>query len=98
MSSPQLPRTCSQLGSFQLAAAKLLALLLLALQVVQSFDSMGLKEELLRGLYGYGFEKVGQITINCILPFLYTVRAMLPDCSPQPSSSGPSCQSSRAGM
>ena len=30
-------------------------------QVITSFDDMGLKEELLRGIYGYGFEKPSAI-------------------------------------
>jgi len=28
---------------------------------VESFDELGLKEEVLRGIYGYGFEKPSQI-------------------------------------
>jgi translation initiation factor 4A len=34
-----------------------------------SFDKMGLKEELLRGIYGYGFEKPSAIQQRGIVPF-----------------------------
>mmetsp|Transcript_1008 Transcript_1008/g.1626 ORF Transcript_1008/g.1626 Transcript_1008/m.1626 type:complete len:397 (-) Transcript_1008:406-1596(-) len=39
-------------------------------KVVASFDNMGLKEELLRGLYGYGFEKPSAIQQRAILPIV----------------------------
>lgn len=37
-------------------------------QVVTSFDEMDLKEELLRGIYAYGFEKPSAIQQRAILP------------------------------
>jgi len=39
-------------------------------QVVTSFDNMGLKEELLRGIYSYGFEKPSAIQQRGITPIL----------------------------
>ena len=39
-------------------------------QPVVSFEEMGLKEELLRGLYTYGFEKPSAIQQRAILPIL----------------------------
>jgi len=39
-------------------------------KVVESFDEMGLKEELLRGIYGYGFEKPSAIQQRGIVPVL----------------------------
>lgn len=36
--------------------------------VVESFDDMGLKEQLLRGIYAYGFEKPSAIQQRAILP------------------------------
>lgn len=37
-------------------------------QVVESFDQMNLKEELLRGIYAYGFEKPSAIQQRAIVP------------------------------
>jgi len=37
-------------------------------QVIESFDNMGLKENLLRGIYAYGFEKPSAIQQRAILP------------------------------
>ena len=37
-------------------------------EVVNSFDDMGLKEELLRGIYAYGFEKPSAIQQRAIMP------------------------------
>eukprot|EP00455_Lapot_gusevi_P030640 TRINITY_DN32_c0_g1_i1.p1 TRINITY_DN32_c0_g1~~TRINITY_DN32_c0_g1_i1.p1 ORF type:complete len:437 (+),score=184.25 TRINITY_DN32_c0_g1_i1:92-1312(+) len=37
-------------------------------QVVESFDDMSLKEELLRGIYAYGFEKPSAIQQRAIIP------------------------------
>jgi len=37
-------------------------------EVVENFDEMNLKEELLRGIYGYGFEKPSAIQQRAILP------------------------------
>jgi translation initiation factor 4A len=37
-------------------------------EVVDSFDDMNLKEELLRGIYGYGYEKPSAIQQRAILP------------------------------
>jgi translation initiation factor 4A len=39
-------------------------------QVVKKFDDMGLKEELLHGIYGYGFEKPSSIQQRGIMPIL----------------------------
>jgi ATP-dependent RNA helicase len=39
-------------------------------RVVSSFDNMGLKEDLLRGLYGYGFEKPSAIQQRAVLPII----------------------------
>jgi ATP-dependent RNA helicase len=39
-------------------------------QVVESFDELGLKEDLLRGVYSYGFEKPSAIQQRAILPIL----------------------------
>jgi ATP-dependent RNA helicase len=39
-------------------------------RVVSSFDNMGLKEDLLRGLYGYGFEKPSAIQQRAVLPIV----------------------------
>ena len=41
-----------------------------ALPVAASFEAMGLKDELLRGLYHYGFEKPSSIQQRAILPIL----------------------------
>lgn len=40
------------------------------LQVIESFDELGLKEDLLRGVYSYGFEKPSLIQQRAILPIL----------------------------
>lgn len=37
-------------------------------EVVDNFDEMNLKQELLRGIYGYGFEKPSAIQQRAILP------------------------------
>ena len=39
-------------------------------KVYTSFDQMGLKEELLRGLYAYGFEKPSAIQQRAVLPIV----------------------------
>src|SRR6478609_1863670 len=39
-------------------------------KVVSSFDAMGLKEQLLRGIYQYGFEKPSAIQQRAILPII----------------------------
>eukprot|EP00485_Elphidium_margaritaceum_P002930 CAMPEP_0202705758 /NCGR_PEP_ID=MMETSP1385-20130828/18265_1 /ASSEMBLY_ACC=CAM_ASM_000861 /TAXON_ID=933848 /ORGANISM="Elphidium margaritaceum" /LENGTH=406 /DNA_ID=CAMNT_0049364063 /DNA_START=51 /DNA_END=1271 /DNA_ORIENTATION=- len=38
--------------------------------VVQSFDEMGLKKDLLKGIYGYGFEKPSAVQQRAIMPIL----------------------------
>ena len=38
------------------------------LQVYPSFESMGLKEELLRGIYCYGFDKPSAVQQRAIIP------------------------------
>jgi ATP-dependent RNA helicase len=37
-------------------------------KVINSFDDMGLREELLRGVYAFGFEKPSAIQQRAILP------------------------------
>ena len=37
-------------------------------EVYDNFDDMNLKEELLRGIYGYGFEKPSAIQQRAIIP------------------------------
>ena len=37
-------------------------------QVVDNFDDMELREELLRGIYAYGFEKPSAIQQRAIIP------------------------------
>lgn len=37
-------------------------------EVVDNFDDMNLKEELLRGIYAYGFERPSAIQQRAILP------------------------------
>lgn len=37
-------------------------------EIIDNFDDMGLKEELLRGIYGYGFEKPSAIQQRAIMP------------------------------
>jgi ATP-dependent RNA helicase len=38
--------------------------------VVSTFDAMGIKEDLLRGLYGYGFEKPSAIQQRAVMPII----------------------------
>ena len=38
--------------------------------VIESFDDMGLKEDLLRGIYSYGFEKPSAIQQRAIKPLI----------------------------
>jgi ATP-dependent RNA helicase len=38
------------------------------LEVVKSFDEMGLREELIRGIYAYGFNKPSAVQQRAILP------------------------------
>lgn len=40
----------------------------LVLQVVENFDSMGLKDELLRGVYAYGFERPSAVQQRAVKP------------------------------
>jgi len=37
-------------------------------EVIDNFDDMGLKDELLRGIYAYGFEKPSAIQQRAIMP------------------------------
>ena len=39
-------------------------------QEIESFDDLGLKEEVLRGIYGYGFEKPSPIQRKAIQPVI----------------------------
>ncbi|KAJ2384800.1 Eukaryotic initiation factor 4A-III, partial [Coemansia sp. RSA 2559] len=40
------------------------------IKVVSSFDRMGLKEDLLRGIYAYNFEKPSAIQQRAIMPII----------------------------
>ncbi|XP_044335065.1 eukaryotic initiation factor 4A-III homolog B [Triticum aestivum] len=40
------------------------------LEVVGSFDAMGIREDLLRGIYGYGFEKPSAIQQRAVVPII----------------------------
>lgn len=46
------------------------AWLRLCLQVVKSFDEMGLRDDLLRGVFSYGFEKPSAIQQRALLPIV----------------------------
>jgi|LauGreDrversion4_2_1035121.scaffolds.fasta_scaffold169600_2 translation initiation factor 4A len=39
-------------------------------ETVESFDDLNLKKELLRGIYGYGFEKPSHIQQKAIMPII----------------------------
>jgi ATP-dependent RNA helicase len=39
-------------------------------QVVKSFDQMGLRDDLLRGIFAYGFEKPSAIQQRALLPIV----------------------------
>ena len=39
-------------------------------KVVNSFESMGIREDLLRGVYAYGFEKPSAIQQRAVLPII----------------------------
>jgi translation initiation factor 4A len=39
-------------------------------EIVDNFDNMGLREDLLRGIYAYGFEKPSGIQQRAILPLI----------------------------
>ena len=39
-------------------------------KVVNTFDAMGLKDDLLRGIYQYGFEKPSAIQQRAVLPIV----------------------------
>lgn len=41
---------------------------MLVRQVVENFDSMGLKDELLRGVYAYGFERPSAVQQRAVKP------------------------------
>jgi ATP-dependent RNA helicase len=40
------------------------------LEVVKSFDDIGLREELLRGIYAYGYNKPSAVQQRAILPII----------------------------
>lgn len=40
------------------------------LEIVQSFDDLGLREELLRGVYAYGFDTPSAVQKRAILPII----------------------------
>ncbi len=39
-------------------------------EVIDNFDNMNLREDLLRGIYGYGFEKPSAIQQRAIMPLI----------------------------
>ena len=39
-------------------------------KVIKSFDDMGLRDDLLRGVYGYGYEKPSAIQQRALLPII----------------------------
>lgn len=39
-------------------------------KAVKSFDDMGLREDLLRGIYAYGFEKPSAIQQRAVIPII----------------------------
>ena len=39
-------------------------------EVVSTFDQMGIKDDLLRGIYGFGFEKPSAIQQRAVLPII----------------------------
>lgn len=39
-------------------------------ETAETFESMGLKEELLRGIFSYGYEKPSLVQQRCIIPLL----------------------------
>jgi ATP-dependent RNA helicase len=39
-------------------------------KVIKSFDDMGLREDLLRGIYAYGFEKPSAIQQRAVVPII----------------------------
>lgn len=39
-------------------------------QVISSFDQMGIREDLLRGIYAYGFEKPSAIQQRAVMPII----------------------------
>ena len=40
------------------------------LEVIESFDELNLREELLRGVYAYGFDKPSAVQKRAILPII----------------------------
>jgi ATP-dependent RNA helicase len=40
------------------------------IEIVQSFDELNLREELLRGVYAYGFDKPSAVQKRAILPII----------------------------
>jgi ATP-dependent RNA helicase len=40
------------------------------IEIVQSFDELDLREELLRGVYAYGFDKPSAVQKRAILPII----------------------------
>jgi ATP-dependent RNA helicase len=45
------------------------------LQVIPTFDNMNLREDLLRGIYAYGFEKPSAIQQRAIKPIVKVIQA-----------------------
>ena len=47
-------------------------------EVIPTFDSMGLREDLLRGIYAYGNYLFSRIAVDLRKVTLYSLRAILP--------------------
>ena len=52
--------------------------------MIESFDDMGLKEDLLRGIYSYGFEKPSNIQKKAIKPDLERLKTIANNVQLQP--------------
>ena len=68
------------------------------MEIVATFDAMGLKDELLRGLYADGFEKPSAIQQRAIMPILKgrdTIAQAQSGTARRPSSAPASCRRAR---
>lgn len=53
---------------------------------VETFDAMGLREELLRGIYSYGYERPSVVQQKCIMPLIrYVTQTILNKPSIEPA-------------
>ena len=46
---------------------------------VETFDAMGLREELLRGIYSYGYERPSVVQQKCIMPLIRYAHSTMHD-------------------